>query len=147
MAVGLKHYETRSWRTSYTGPLAIHAAARAPKLEEISSILQAADQDEVFSSRAAARRATDRRLFNLRTVMLPAAELPLGCVVAVVRLVRCVPADELRDDQSVLELACGDWSPGRFVWELRDVQRLAEPIPTKGAQGLWEWDDQTGQWS
>ena len=51
--------------------------------------------------------------------MLPAAELPLGCVVAVARLVRCLPAAELRDDQSVLELACGDWSAastlGRWV--------------------------------
>lgn len=28
IALGLKHLETRSWATSYRGPLAIHAARR-----------------------------------------------------------------------------------------------------------------------
>lgn len=146
-AVGLKRFETRSWSTNYTGPLAIHAAKRSPKLEDIESILAAANRDELFSSRAAARRATNRRIFNLESAMLPTAFLPLGCVVAVVRLGRCRQTDELSGDQNVLELACGDWDTGRFAWELLALQRLVEPIPTKGAQGLWDWDDQTGVWS
>src|SRR6202030_3531482 len=31
VALGAKRIETRSWRTSYRGPLAIHAAKRMPK--------------------------------------------------------------------------------------------------------------------
>ncbi|MEC0173191.1 hypothetical protein [Paenibacillus graminis] len=27
------------------------------------------------------------------------------------------------------------------VKELTDVQRLPEPIPTKGQQGLWNWEE------
>lgn len=33
----------------------------------------------------------------------------------------------------------GDFRPGRFAWALDNVQRLEEPVPAKGAQGLWEW--------
>lgn len=39
------------------------------------------------------------------------------------------------------ELAFGDWSVGRYVWQLSDVYRFGEPIHAKGAQGLWEWED------
>lgn len=34
----------------------------------------------------------------------------------------------------------GDWRPGRWVWPLLDVRPLAEPIPAKGAQGIWFCD-------
>lgn len=33
-----------------------------------------------------------------------------------------------------------DVRPGRFAWLLRNAQPLAEPVPAKGAQGLWEWE-------
>lgn len=33
----------------------------------------------------------------------------------------------------------GDFSPGRYAWLLADVEPLAEPVPAKGRQGLWEW--------
>jgi len=37
------------------------------------------------------------------------------------------------------ELLFGDFSPGRFAWEFANVKMLTEPIPAKGAQGLWNW--------
>lgn len=33
----------------------------------------------------------------------------------------------------------GDFSPGRYAWLLADIEPLAEPVPAKGRQGLWEW--------
>ena len=33
----------------------------------------------------------------------------------------------------------GDFTPGRWLWFLEDIEKLPEPIPAKGRQGLWEW--------
>ena len=33
----------------------------------------------------------------------------------------------------------GDFSPGRYAWLLDQIEPLAEPVPAKGRQGLWEW--------
>lgn len=33
------------------------------------------------------------------------------------------------------QLLYGDWTPGRWAWELTDVEPLAEPVPWKGRQG------------
>ena len=32
----------------------------------------------------------------------------------------------------------GDYSPGRFAWQLDTVIRMAD-IPARGSQGFWEW--------
>lgn len=37
------------------------------------------------------------------------------------------------------EFHLGDYSDGRYAWELTNVQQLPEPIPVKGKQGLWNW--------
>lgn len=38
------------------------------------------------------------------------------------------------------QMPFGDWQPGRWAWELTDVDVLREPIPAKGKQGVWEVD-------
>lgn len=38
------------------------------------------------------------------------------------------------------EKALGDYSLGRYAWELRNVKELPEPIKAKGQQGLWSWE-------
>ncbi len=38
------------------------------------------------------------------------------------------------------QIPFGIWTPGRWAYELADVQLLPEPIPVKGKQGLWEWE-------
>jgi hypothetical protein len=38
------------------------------------------------------------------------------------------------------ERSFGDYSPGRFMWLLTNIRALPEPIPAKGALGLWEYD-------
>jgi hypothetical protein len=35
------------------------------------------------------------------------------------------------------EIALGDYSEGRYAWAIRNVRRLRNPVPCKGAQGLW----------
>lgn len=53
------------------------------------------------------------------------SDLPKGAIVAVARLAGCV---EESDDP---------WFSGPFGWVLDDVVKLPEPIPIKGAMGLW----------
>jgi len=35
----------------------------------------------------------------------------------------------------------GDYTPGRWAWLLADIAPLAVPVPAKGRQGLWTWDE------
>src|SRR5262249_6561064 len=84
---------------------------------------------------------------------MPAWGLPLGAIVAVCELAGCVligydwPKNQLVDATTGHQLtdqerAFGDYTPGRYAWLLTDIRALPEPIPARGAQGLWEWDGQ-----
>lgn len=138
VAIGAKRIETRSWHTRYRGPLAIHAAKGfPPRARKFTT--EPICYEAVKSCRTLAdvvKRGGD----------LPA--YPLGCVLAVCRLVDCRPttlftrgADmaEAAYDLTLQEESFGDYSPGRFAWILDAVQPLPEPIPAKGMLGLWEW--------
>lgn len=79
--------------------------------------------------------------------------LPTGCVVAVADLVECRKSEmnhsymlvELVGEKDtvlfdVMENDFGDFTSGRYAWEMTNVRRLPEPIPVKGKQGLWNWE-------
>ena len=34
----------------------------------------------------------------------------------------------------------GDYSLGRYVWSLIDIEKLVTPVEAKGAQGVWKCD-------
>ena len=36
----------------------------------------------------------------------------------------------------------GDYSVGRIVWALNDIEKLQEPVPATGKQGFWKWEEQ-----
>jgi hypothetical protein len=109
IATGLKHFETRSWGTTYRGQLAIHAARR--KIDEAGVEL--------------ARRHG-------------LAELPLGAVVAVGELEDCIPmSDGLIDAIGEVERDLGDWRIGRWAWKLGKVRVFPDPIAMRGWQGMW----------
>lgn len=49
--------------------------------------------------------------------------------------------ETLADDTDISEqLPYGDFAPGRWAWMLTDIEPLAEPVPAKGKQGLWNWE-------
>ena len=151
VATGAKMVETRSWSTSYRGPLAIHAA------KGMDDAAVAACFTEPFE--AALGWPEDG--------WDPRADLPRGAVLATVTLVDVVPIrdpdDELyrdgawiaanvdlvhwtRDDAGVVwigqyEEPFGHYAPGRFAWLLADYRPLSEPFPVAGHLGLWEWDE------
>lgn len=114
MALGLKHIETRHWETRYRGPIAIHAAKRWT-LEERSF---AADQ---------------AKLYGIPMLASP----PLGSIVAVGFLERIITTPAAQSFISEMEEDWGNYAPQRFAWMFKDIQPLPEPIPYKGAQGIF----------
>lgn len=113
VASGRKEWETRSWRTSYRGPVAIHAARRGSGLsaEEFGDWCRRFGLDERWMS--------------------------FGAVVAVANLTDCKRVEEIRDELSADEYDAGDYGDGRYAWRLSEVTRLASPVAVRGQLGLW----------
>lgn len=138
-----KIYETRARRTNYRGPVAIHAGLKHPYLW-ICNL---------------PRSTTDAMIETLGGADL--RDLPRGCVIATAELVEChgicvdpkthrVSLFDSKGQQSGIslcsqELIFGDFRSGRYAWELANVKILAEPIPTRGYQGLWNWEPPGGR--
>ncbi len=127
VALGLKTYETRSWRppAALLGQrIAIHAAKRCEDLEAIAAIQgylsEFGDPDDL--------------------IYLLKAPRPGGAVVATARLTGCYRTEDIADDLPALEYALGGYGPGRFAWKLGDIRPLDPPVPAKGHQGFWDWE-------
>lgn len=73
--------------------------------------------------------------------------LPQGKAVAIVELIRCVTTEDFKnwikwnkgDEELEAELPFGDFSNGRFAWELANIRRI-KPFYVKGRQGLFDVD-------
>jgi len=110
---GAKAFETRSWTTTYRGPLLIHAAKGFPK---------------------------DARYFAQTEPALGQlpGKLPLGAIIGKVTLKNIYRAEEIAPTLTPLERYYGDYAWGRWAWELTDAVVFDDPIPYKGALGLFE---------
>jgi len=150
-ALQIKKYETRSWATNYRGPIAIHAAIKNPETIFI-------EPNTIWEMRKA---------LNVDSFK----ELPFGSIIATADLVDClyivnhpgvnvdiakhiqIGAESMINDKhhpefgkyivpTEQEILFGDWTPGRYAWEVENVQMLPEPVPAKGKQKLWEWKNE-----
>lgn len=145
IAIGVKPEETRSWPppSGLVGQrIAIHAAKKP-----LQQSLTAAGVSQVLMARMVeALRAAGEKPLNL----------PFGKVVctAVVgrplRVARFVAGDfnggSLRHPFVITEEgerreanAFGDFSPGRWLWPMQDVERV-EPFAAVGRQGIFDLD-------
>lgn len=59
---------------------------------------------------------------------VPTSQLVFGAVIGIAHLEDVVPVDQCGDDP----FAGGPW-----CWRLKNVIPLVEPVPCRGAQGLW----------
>lgn len=126
--IGAKTLETRSWPIVYRGPLAIHAAKAFPREAQ-----ELACKDRRFMQ--VLREAAGLR-FDYEVI----EALPLGCILGTVNVTDCISTNKkfyLTDK----ERAFGDYSLDRFAWTLEDPVRFPEPLPARGKQGLWEWNN------
>jgi hypothetical protein len=119
-----KRCETRSWYTSYRGPLVIHAAKGYP----------------AWAREFAGEPYTQHALGGLDP-----ETLPRGVGLCVVTLIACVKTTELYKlrkigfDLASNEITFGNYVDGRWVWALEHQYDFVEPIPATGSLGLWNW--------
>lgn len=155
ISLGVKRIETRSWSTSFRGPLAIHAGKAKPS------------RDLVRMGQWLTRWDYGEGRYVMSDGLGKWVALPLGAVVAVCDLIDVVPIHPIlspaadrwvsvlrrrsgpddaylrsRDERGSVtdrvvtdQLPFGDFTPGRFAWLLGNVRPI-DPVPMKGAQGL-----------
>ena len=68
-------------------------------------------------------------------------------MLCVVELYECITTEEavMRRGISNEEIALGNYVEGRFAWLTRNLRRLKNPVPVKGAQGFFNLPTQTAQ--
>ena len=158
IATGLKTVETRSWpgRASLIGErIAIHAGRRNTKaIREacVSLTPHAVVENPVFH---------DGDIWvNVRDAAAPdgvsVQRYPLGVIVATARLkaVACVTVQQSKREGYVIAASIretrardyevqvdpyGDFSPGRWLWFLDQIEPVSPPVPARGKQGFWDW--------
>jgi len=134
VALLAKGIETRSWSTSYRGPIAIHAAKGLGPVGGLAGLWNLCSHQPFRNT--------------LRPHYGCPEDLPRGAIVAVATLADVRHTRGSRPgsggpkyadwvhDLSYQERAFGDYSPGRYAWLLSDVRPLHTPLPYRGAQGL-----------
>ena len=137
IATGAKKYETRSWETSYRGPLLICAAKRRV-WAELNHYLCRLD----FVGGLAPLKELPLDLKGETWVHLAPEDLPSGKAVTLVDLVDCLKTENLTLGEYFPEQTFGDFTPGRFAWKLENVRRFKDPFPVKGGQRLFEVPDE-----
>jgi hypothetical protein len=157
IAVGAKQFETRSRATKYRGPIAIHAGRIPVKRTFFDNVINSITMPEFC-------KALEQHLPNLtelplgaviataelvdcwRIVYHPgpdvdvASHIPIGGELEETRGNRKHPRFGEIIVPTETEMLFGDWTPGRYAWQLANVQMLETPIPARGRQGLWDWD-------
>lgn len=131
VALGAKKFETRGWRTHYTGWLAIHASKRWPRWAKDVCV-----EKPFYDALAAAG-------YINAYAQIQGSAFPLGAIVVVVNLIDTTPTDAYGRSNRLYHLSdneyyFGDWTSGRWAWALEDFHRLLDPIPCTGRLGLWD---------
>lgn len=119
--VPIKRHETRHWqlpRRLVGQRVLIHASQTREGLNSMTPrLVQLAA--EVFGQ--------DFRL-----------DLPRGGFVGSVVFSRCYLANLHDTEQADADdVACGNWTPGRWLWAMESAVAFATPIPARGHQSLW----------
>lgn len=123
IVAGLKGYETRPRRTNIRGRVAVHAGKMG-----ISK---------------ATKDLTDREFWDLvgEVGKDTWTDFPRGVVLGTVEIVDCVPVEEIAATLTERERLLGDYSPGRWAWVLQNPVIFPTPIPARGMQGWWNWEE------
>jgi activating signal cointegrator 1 len=126
IALGEKKFETRSWPTKHRGELAIHSSKKIDK---------PACREESIRSVLAKHGYSEKNL-------------PIGVILATCTLSDCFQVIEDKKTSAILDVGVtvsgneykfGDFSEGRFAWEVLNINILPAPIPAKGKLGIWNY--------
>ena len=158
IAEGIKTIETRNWappKALIGQRIAIHAAKRKPTMNDMQLIPHRGIEVKIPGYFYQLATPTGQR-GGVQVVTEPGRECPLGKMVATAKLIRALPVSEVRDGVAALyrPMTCrgplpscpyiqidpyGDFSPGRWLWFLEDIEKLDPPVPAAGHQGFWNW--------
>lgn len=126
IAHGQKRIENRSRRTHYRGPIALHASGK--------------DRWDAAGQSSDVVYAQWRRLGWAGVPNRDSEHIDYGSVLAVADLVSCHEHGDptFPCDAAGAVRPCSPWAAeGQWHWEVANVRPLAEPVPCKGALGLW----------
>lgn len=130
LVLGYKQFETRSWKTSYRGPIAIHAG-----LMPVRRTLGA------LAAQGSEGRETVALIERLLEQHGGVDHVPTGAIIGTANLERCNAVTvEFVAGLSMQEFNLGDFTPGRYAWEFSGMSQIMRPIPAIGSQGLWTWE-------
>ena len=122
VAVGAKRWETRDWKPTALGPLAIRSGINLDPAGGPDGLAAMCAREPFASALAAAG--------------LDARTLPLGVVLCVVDVVDVQPTDGLFGIPDEPERSFGDYAPRRWMWQLENLRPLHAPIACDGQPGL-----------
>lgn len=130
IAVGAKPVEWRGWPAPahvHGQRIAIHAGARPMKRAEVQDLLHRVrhEPETLGFVGALAEPLLDRALVS-------PGSLPLSHVLCTAILGRPRPATELVRDSDRVDHS-------KWGWPLSEIVLLRPPVPTRGAQGFWNW--------
>ena len=142
IAVKHKRIETRSWPPpgARVGErIAIHASKRKAKPHQFTP----KENDMLLAALGPAWHKAIPYGAIVCTARLAAVEEVLQDRSNIPRHNGTIPSQLSPDGvarQVAVELAFGDYEPGRFMWKLEDIHPLEEPIAYRGEQRLFEID-------
>jgi len=138
---GAKPYEFRSWkapRSIVGADIVIHAGARPVKASEVLDLIDRLESNEAWTTALHREKAMPILLGCCDR----ARPLPLSAGLGVVRV------DESKAGWAIAQEFGGHpallndsdrQAHANFGWPMLDVRPFSDPIPCKGAQGLWNW--------
>lgn len=136
IVLGIKKIETRSWSTHIRGEIGIHAAGDIPPY--VLDALEDRDHPDLARILAGTGLYIRGRGKRLET------NIPLGVVVGTATVVDCLATSRVFKEYPRLrtreELACGDFSPGRYGLVLTNPLAYDPPQEARGRQQFWNWD-------
>lgn len=117
-----KKIETRSWATSYRGEIYLHASKSMPSYAKEKNMW-----DRVLKLYNKYERETGKVMRLHKGFIYARAQL-VDCVLMTPENIAALPQEEID---------AGYYEPGRYMWVLKNVTPLADPIPAKGHLGIW----------
>jgi activating signal cointegrator 1 len=130
---GAKKIETRSWETSYRGPLLICAA----KKHLIYEIIADLSTWEIQGALAPLIGQPLDLTSNTSWPGIKAEHLSFGKAVALVDLVDCKRTGDMTLEEIGTDNKFGNFALGRFGWKLENIKSIPAPFLVTGHQKIF----------
>jgi hypothetical protein len=122
---GMKFFETRNW---------------APPPSIIGQPLGIAATKNIIPAQRLAYEEPEFQRFYEMSGLPPLEDLPRGVLLGTTLLHSVERVDEdFLEEITLEERAFGWFEIGGYAWRLRYPRRLPDPIPIRGAQGIYDW--------